>query len=143
MTQAIANEFVQQIAEDVSQKGFKVTVGPSRIPNRTMWRYDPPSLIRGLKFTPDLLIENSGKFAIVEARTRPFLFGGVADARKMAEYFGAPAIICVPDEVLREIPGSVLRFAVEERVQVTPFSGLTGALIDSFSSPTSVPGGVR
>ena len=135
MTQLIANEFVQQIAEIVSQKGYKVTVEPSRIPNRTMWRYDPPSLVRGLKFTPDLLVENGGVFALVEAKTRPFLFGGVADARKMAEYFGAPAIICVPDKVLPEIPNSVLRFAEEEKVQVAPLSSLTSTISRSFSSP--------
>lgn len=135
MTQAIGHEFVQQIADDVGQKGYKVTVEPSRIPNRTMWRYDPPFLIRGLKFTPDLLVEKGGVFAVVEAKTRPFLFGGVADARKLAEYFGVPAIICVPDKVLPEIPNSVLQFADEVNVQVAPFSALVTALGSSFSSP--------
>ncbi len=138
MTRAIGKEFVQQIAEDVCAKGYKVTVEPYRIPHRRMWRHDPASFFRGLRFTPDLLIESEDSFAVVEAKTRPFLFRGVFDARMVAEYFGAPAIICVPDEILPEIPKSVLRFAEEEKVQVAPFSSLTTTLDKSFSSPSPI-----
>lgn len=141
MIQTLGNEFVRQIADDVSEKGFEVTVEPTRIPNRTMWRYDPPSLIRGLKFTPDLLVEKDGAFAIVEAKARPFLFGGVADARKLAEYFGVPAIICVPDAVLPEIPNSVLQFADAVNVQVAPFSALATTLGSYFSNPSPLQWG--
>ena len=93
-----------------------------------MWKFDPASILRGPKFTPDLLVGNNSDFAVIEAMSRPFLMGGIIDARSVAEYYGAPAIICVPDEVLPDIPESVLRFAGEENVSIAALSGLPDIL---------------
>ena len=141
MNQTIQKELVHQIADDISQAGYEVTVDPSRIPNRKMWQFDPPYLFRGLKHKPDLLIQHGDQFAVINVRTRPFLMGGVADAHDLSQYFGAPAIICLPDEVLPDIPKSVLRFADEINIQVAPFSALVTTLGSSFSSPPPIEWG--
>ena len=128
MNQNEHEEIVQRIADNISQEGYQVTVAPSRIPNRRMWQFDPPYLFRGLKHKPDLLVQRGDQFAVVKVRTRPFLMGGVAHARDLSKYFGAPAIVCVPDEMLQEIPKSVLRFADEAEVGLSPMSSLPAML---------------
>ena len=128
-------ELIRKIADAMSGVGYEVTVGPSSILNRRMWQFDLPSLIRGLKYRPDLIVQNGDDFAVVEVKTRPFLFGGVIQARNYSQYFGAPTIVCVPDDIVPEIPASVMRFAGEEEIQVCSFSELTGALKTHLSTP--------
>ncbi|MCY4366298.1 MAG: hypothetical protein OXE17_08760 [Chloroflexi bacterium] len=128
MNNILEKDFVQEIANSIDQLGYQVKLEPSEVPNRKMWKFDPASILRGPKFTPDLLVGNNSEFAVIEAMSRPFLMGGIIDARSVAEYFGVPAIICVPDEVLPDIPGSVLRFADEENVSIAALSDLASTL---------------
>ena len=127
-------EFIRQIAAVMSGLGYKVTVAPSSVPNKRKWPFDPRSWTRAAKYRPDLLVEDGEDYALVEAKTRPFLFGGVIQARNYAGYFGATVIVYVPDEIVEDIPSSVLRFAGEEDIQVCPFSKLPGALKDQFGA---------
>ncbi len=128
-------DLIQQIAADIGDLGFNVTVDPSSVPNRRMWRYDPPSLWRGIKYRPDLIVDDGENFAIVEIKARPFLFAGVVQARNYAGYFGAPVILCVPDEIFPDIPSSVMKFAGEENIQVCPVSNLPSALSTQLTTP--------
>ena len=128
-------DLVQQIAADIVELGFNVTVGPSTVPKQRMWRFDPLSLWRGIKYRPDLIVDDGENFAVVEIKARPFLFAGVVQARNYAGYFGAPVILCVPDEILPDIPLSVMKFAGEENIQVCPVSNLPSALSTQLITP--------
>ncbi len=124
MSQITEKDFIQQIADRLGTLGYNVTEEPKQVPNRKMWQYDPPSVFRGPKHKADLLVQNGDKFAVVEAMTRPFLMGGVIRTHDLAEYFGGPAVICIPDDVLQEIPDSVRRFADEANIKISPMSTL-------------------
>ena len=128
MTRILEISFIPQVAEVISQLGYKLTLEPSRIPNRRLWRDDPVSLVRGLRYRPDILVEHGGKFVIVEVKTRPVLLGGVIQARQYADYFGATVIICVPDDVFSEIPGSVRAFANDQGIRLCPLAEIGEAL---------------
>ena len=130
MSQALEISFVRRVADVISELGYKVTVEPSRIPNRRMWKDDPASLVRGLKYKPDLLVEHNEKFVIVEIKTRVVLLGAVIKARQDADYFGAAVVLCLPDDVFTEIPGSVSEFADAQSVRICPLAEVGNALMD-------------
>ena len=98
MTRILEISFIPQIEAIIRELGYKLTREPSRVPHRRLWQDDPASLVRGLRFRPDILVEHGKKIAIVEVKTRPVLLGGVIQARQYADYFGAAVILCVPDD---------------------------------------------
>ena len=130
MTRILEINFIPQVEENIRELGYKLTREPSRVPDRRLWQNDPASLIRGLKYRPDILVEHGKKFAIVEVKTRPVLLGGVIQARQYADYFGAAVIICVPDDVFPEIPGSVKKFAEEQDIRLCQLDKVGNALKD-------------
>ena len=130
MTRILEINFIPQVEDVIRQSGYKLTREPSRIPNRRLWQDDPASLVRGLKYRPDILVEHGKKFAIVEIKTRPVLLGGVIQARQYADYFDAAVILCVPNDVFPEIPASVKNFAGEQGIRLRPLAELGNALKD-------------
>ena len=135
MARMLETDFVDKVAEQIDELGYKVTLQPTGIPGRRLWQNDPASLVRGPKYRPDILVERHGDFAIVEVKARMALLGGVMQARKYADYFGVSAIVCVPDEAYRETPGSVTEFAKEQRVALCSLSKVGDALSRVFGQP--------
>ena len=130
MTRILEISFIPQVEDIIRESGYKLTREPSRVPHRRLWQDDPASLVRGLRFRPDILVERGKKIAIVEVKTRPVLLGGVIQARQYADYFGAAVILCVPDDVFPEIPRSVKTFAEEQGVHLCPLAEVGNALKD-------------
>ena len=130
MTRILEINFIPRVAEAIRALGYNLTQEPSRIPNRKFWRDDPASLVRGLRYRPDILVQRGGKFVIVEVKTYPMLLGGVIQACQYADYFGATVIICVPDDVFPKVPGSVRAFANDRRIRLCPLAEIGDALKD-------------
>ncbi len=130
MTRILEISFIPQVEDVIRELGYKLTREPSKVPNRKLWQDDPASLVRGLRYRPDILVERGKKFAIVEVKTRPVLLGGVIQARQYADYFDATVIICVPDNVFPEIPRSVKNFSEEQGIRLCPLSDVGDALKD-------------
>lgn len=135
MTDIIERDFIDRVADDISELGYKVTLEPSGIPKRRLWQNDPASIFRGPRYRPDILVERLGEFAIVEVKTRPALLGGVMQARQYADYFGVEVIVCVPDEAYGKTPGSVKEFANVQRVGLCPLSKVGRALSTVIGQP--------
>ena len=130
MTRISGIDFVPRVTEAIRTLGYDLTQEPSRIPNRRFWRDDPVSLVRGLRYRPDILVERGGRFVIVEVKTRPVLLGGVIQARQYADYFDTTVIICVPDDTFPRIPESVRAFASDRRIGLCPLAKIGEALKD-------------
>lgn len=130
MTRILETSFIPQVEDVIRKSGYQFIREPSKVPNRRLWQDDPASLVRGLKYRPDFLVERGKKFAIVEVKARPVLLGGVIQARQYADYFGADVILCVPDDVFPEIPGSVKKFAEEQGIHLCPPDKVGNALKD-------------
>ena len=128
MTRISEINFVPRVAEAIRALGYNLIQEPSRFPNRRFWREDPASLVRGLKYRPDILVERGGKFVIVEVKTRPVLLGGVMQARQYADYFGVAVIVCVPDDMFPQIPGSVRGLADDRHIRLCPLAKIGDAL---------------
>lgn len=127
-------EFVQQIANKIGHLGYHVMPEPTKIPHRKIWHHDLPSIFRGPRYKADLLVEQGQDYLLVEAKTRPFLMGGVIQARNLSDYYDVPVVICVPDRIEKDIPNSVLRFASESSVTVSPLSDMATALKTAFAN---------
>ena len=132
MAQMLEVQFIPQVADSIRELGYAVTLEPSRIPKRSLWQDAPASLFRGLRYRPDLLVECDDKFLIVEVKTRPVLLGGVMQAREYSEYFNAPVILCVPDDVFHEIPGSVMGFASDSSIGICGISQIGDSIKKQF-----------
>ncbi len=130
MTRILEDSFISQVAGAIGALGYKVTCEPSRIPNRKLWHADPASLVRGLRYRPDILVEHDEKFVIVETKMTPPLLGSVIQARRYADYFGSPVIVCNPDSVFPNVPKSVREFADERNVRLCPLAEVGNALTD-------------
>lgn len=128
MTQSYELSFIARVTEAIRALGYNLTREPTRIPNRGFWRDDPASLVRGLRYRPDILVEREGSFVIVEIKTRPVLLGGIMQASRYAKYFGAAVIVCMPDDVFRKVPGSVRAFAADRRIRLCPLAEIGKAL---------------
>ena len=132
MTGNFKTNFITRVTEAIRALGYNLTREPSRIPNRGFWRDDPASLVRGLRYRPDILVEQGERFVIVEAKTRPVLLGGVMQASKLADYFGAMVIVCMPDDVFGKLPGSVREFAADRHIRLCPLAEIGKALRDTL-----------
>ena len=128
MKQVLEVNFIDEVGEAIGALGYKVTNEPLRIPNGRHWMNDPISLIRGPKYRPDLIVENDGKFVLIELKTGLFLLEPIIQARRHADYFGTAAIICVPEKTFADIPESVKEFAKERSVGIYAPSEIGGVL---------------
>lgn len=116
-------DFERQVADAVRQSNYKVILEPWSKPDHSTWldriatRWMRPT---GSPFVPDMMVAHGDKVAVVEAKSYPVLLGPVIQARHYADYFEAPAIICVPDDAFPQIPNSVREWAETNDVILTP-----------------------
>lgn len=122
----------RQVSEMARTLGYETTMEPSRTFREKLRRVGRGTSQRMPNCRPDLILEKSGKSVIVEIKAGPVLLGGVIQTKKCAESFDAPAILCVPDESFRRIPGSVRDFARQSRVGLCPISRFGSALEDAI-----------
>ena len=80
LNRSIASAFKEEVATAIKGLGYKVIAEPSSVPNRKLWWEDPASMVRGLKYRPDFLVEHDGKFVIVETKAFPVFIAGVVQA---------------------------------------------------------------
>lgn len=142
MTRMLEKDFIPKVGDTLSNLGYNVTLEPSRIPNWSMWQNDPASLIRGPKYRPDILVEHDQKYALVEVKTRAVLIGGVSQARQYSEYFDMPVILCVPDDVVDQVPRSVREFAGGQSIHICSLSDLGKVVVDILGDPPTSTGQV-
>ena len=125
MTPVTELEFERQVADAIKQLDYKVTLEPWGRPDQATWLdrisswFSKPS---GSPFVPDMMVAHGRRFAVVEAKAYPVLLGPVIQARHYADYFEAPAIICVPDDAFPKIPESVCELAELNGVVLTPIA---------------------
>ena len=125
MSPSTGMEFERQVADAIKQLDYKVTLEPWGRPDQTTWLDRISSWISkpaSSPYTPDMLVTHSGKVAVVEAKGYPILLGPVIQARHYADYFEAPAIICVPDDAFPKIPDSVCEWAQLNDIVLTPIA---------------------
>ena len=114
MTQYTGIEFERRVAEAIEQLDYKVTTEPLQRPEHNTWQDRISSWLMKPSHAlprPDMLVVHGEKVALVEAKAYPILLGPVIQAKHYADYFGAPAIICVPDDAFQQIPDSVREWA--------------------------------
>ena len=124
MNQTTGIEFERRVAEAIKQLNYNVSTEPPGKPQHSTfqdrissWLMKPAhSLPR-----PDMTVAHGEKVALVEAKAYPILLGAVIQARHYADYFGAPAIICVPDDAFQQIPDSVREWAEANDIVLSPF----------------------
>ena len=75
-----------------------------------------------------MLVENGEKAVLVEAKAHPVLLGSVIQMRHYADYFEAPAIICVPDDAYLKIPLSVREWAEASGITLAPIGEISTKL---------------
>ena len=123
MTQNTGSAFERQVAETIKQLDYKVTMEPWARPDQITWRDRISSWLVKPAHSPvfpDMLVTHGKKFALVEAKSYPVLLGPIIQARHYADYFEAPAIVCVPDDAFPEIPESVREWAHSNDIIVSP-----------------------
>ncbi len=129
--QQAAIEFERQVADTIKTLDYKVTTEPWARPDQitlldrisSWWLKPPPS-----PYVPDMLVSHRGKVVLVEAKPYPILLGPVIQARHYADYFEAPAIICVPDDAFPEIPESVGEWAELNDIALCPIGRIGDTL---------------
>ena len=136
MTQILGSDFEYQVADAVREMGYKATTEPSRMPNLKFWPNGLMSWVRGPKYRPDIIVEDGNQLVIIETKARTVLLGSVIRARELGDYFGAPVILCVPDDSFSKIPGSVRDFADRANVRLCPLSQVGDALKELLGKPT-------
>ena len=108
---AALERFTQGLASEVYQYGISVTcVSPSLVVPTPGTVYH--NLVTGMddpKGEPPALL---------------------ADAALLLDYFGAAVVLCLPDDVFTEIPGSVSEFADAQSVRICPLAEVGNALMD-------------
>ena len=131
MAPATALDFERQVVDAIKQLDYKVTLEPEGRPDQTTWLdrisawWSKPS---SSPFVPDMMVAHGNKLAVVEAKAYPVLLGPVIQARHYADYFEAPAIICVPDDAFPKIPKSVCEWAELNEVVLTPIAEIGDTL---------------
>ena len=133
--QYAAMEFERQVADAIKQLDYKVTIEPWERPDHRTWLDRVYSWLpkpKGSPYTPDILVTHGNKYAVVEAKGYPILVAPVIQARHYADYFEAPAIICVPDDAFPEIPESVGELAELNDIVLCPFGEIGDRLKTIF-----------
>lgn len=116
-------EFERRVAEAIQPLGYRVTMEPLPRREHTTWQYRISSWLMKPSNplpVPDMMVANGNKEALVEVKTYPILLGSVIQAKHYSDYFGAPAIICVPDDAFPQIPESVQEWAKANEIMVSP-----------------------
>ena len=125
MTSATGLEFERQVVDAIKLLDYKVALEPWGRPDQATWLDRITSWISkpaNSPYTPDMLVTHGDKIAVIEAKAYPVLLGPVIQARHFADYFEAPAIICVPDDAFPKIPESVCEWAQLNDVVLTPIA---------------------
>ena len=133
--QNTAIEFERQVADAITRLDYKVIVQPSSKPGHTTWLDRISSwLPKSYRFpyTPDMLVAHGKKYAVVEAKPYPILLGPIIQAKHYADYFEAPAVVCVPDEAFPEIPESVGEWAELNNIALCPIGEIGDTLETIF-----------
>ena len=128
-------EFERQVADAIKQLDYKVTIEPWERPDQRTWLdrvYSWLPKSRRSPYTPDMLVTHGNKYALVEAKPYPILLGPIIQARHYADYFEAPAIICVPDDAFPEIPESVGEWADLNDIVLCPIGEIGDRLKTIF-----------
>ena len=133
--QNTAIEFERQVADAITRLDYKVIVQPSSKPGHTTWLDRISSwLPKSYRFpyTPDMLVAHGKNYAVVEAKPYPILLGPIIQAKHYADYFEAPAVVCVPDEAFPEIPESVGEWAELNNIALCPIGEIGDTLETIF-----------
>ena len=130
MTQKLESTTTDKIADAARELGYSVTLEPSRSPKQGFWPNGIASLLRSDHHKPDLLVQHGDAFVIVEARSQPVLLGGVMLARRLADRFDAPIVLCIEDDSFPKIPRSVQDYAKELNVRLSPLSDVGDVLTE-------------
>ena len=133
MVEMLEKEMTTQIHEVARQLGFNVTREPmvsndSASRSRLLGRLRHP-----VKMKPDLLIEQDGKWVVVEVKRNQVLPGGVEQVLQYVDALGAKGLICVPDAVLPQIAASVTRYANGANVRICSLSEIGDVLTQLLS----------
>ena len=125
MTPKTAIEFERRVAETIKQLNYRVKTDPLQRSEHSTWQdrisswlTKPPPDLQG----PDMLVANGEKVVLVEAIAYPVLLGSVIQTRHYADYFGAPAVICAPDDAYQKIPLSVREWAEASGITLSPIA---------------------
>ena len=128
-------DFESQVVDTIKQLNYKVTMQPSPKSDRTAWFgriaswFTEPT---NPESVPDMMVTSGGKSVLVEAKAYPILLGPVIQARYFSDYFGAPSIICVPDDAFPEIPYSVGESAELNDIVLCPIGEIGDSLKTIF-----------
>lgn len=143
MTQTTGIEFERRVAETIEQLNYRVTTEPLQRSEHSTWQGRVSSWLTKPLQTPhgpDMLVENGGRVVLVEAKAYPVLLGSVIQTRHYADYFEAPAIICVPDDAYQKIPRSVREWAEANGITLSPIAEIGDKLKTLWQDPgTSTP----
>lgn len=123
MRQDIGLEFEHRVVEAIKQWDYEVRTEVLPKPETTTWQDRISSWLMEPSHSlprPDMVVGHGGKVALVEAKAYPVLLGSVIQARHYADYFEAPAIICVPDDAFQKIPNSVREWAEANSIVLSP-----------------------
>ena len=127
MTQKAGIEFEHRVVEAIKQLDYKVITEPQQKPEHSTWQDRISSWLMKPSNSlpsPDMMVARGEKVALVEAKAYPVLLGSVIQTRHYADYFGAPAIICVPDDAFQKIPDSVREWAEANEIILLPIGEL-------------------
>ena len=123
MNQTSGIEFESRVAEAIKQLNYDVTAKPMEMPQQSTWQDRISSWLMKPSHSlprPDMLVALGEKVAVVEAKAYPVLLGSVIQTKHYADYFGAAAIICVPDDAFQKIPDSVREWAEANDIVLSP-----------------------
>ena len=79
---------------------------------------------------PDMVVRHGEKTVMVEVKAYPILMGPLIQARHYADYYDAPILICLPDDVFPQILSSVRESAEENGIALTPIGEIGERLRD-------------
>ena len=131
MNQTSGIEFERRVAEAIKRLNYNVTTEPMRRPKQSTWQDRISSWLMKPSHSlpsPDMFVVVGEKIALVEAKAYPVLLGSVIQTKHYADYFGAPAIICVPDDAFQKIPDSVREWAEANDIVLSPIGEIGNKL---------------
>ena len=128
MEQLNETVFEEQVAKAFADLNYEVFIEPGIHKDRdswkskfTSWFWEPPDLP---EIGPDLLVKAGGKTLVVQAKAFPVWLGPVVQARHYADFFEAPAIICMPMEAFSQVPESIRKLADANDIILSSLEGL-------------------
>ena len=124
-----AMEFEQRVLDTLKQLHYDVRTefpgpGDTWTDRITTWLGNTPRRLAG----PDVMVRDGDKTVMVEVKAYPILMGPLIQARHYADYYDAPILICVPDEVFPEILSSVRESAEANDIGLLPLGEIDEGL---------------